>query len=182
MGQASWVLVWVQLLGLTALDIALTWVFNLLPALHALGLTTLGARGPHWLEHLGAVLSHPLGQLLLTPVNFFLTSSLLYLLARAVGGQGSFLRQTYTQLLVSVPLTLIYGVLALVVGVIPLVGLPLFAVVALPLFIYVLIWQAQALMAVHTLRGGKALGVVVLTVLALILISRVPGGSLLVGF
>jgi hypothetical protein len=179
MGQASWALVWVQLLGLTALDIALTWVFNLLPAFHALGLTTLGARGPHWLEPLGAVLSHPLGQLLLTPVDFFLTSSLLYLLARAFGGQGSFLAQTYTTLLFSVPLTLLWGVLALVLGVIPLVGLPLFVVVSLALWIYGLLLQTQTIMGVHALSGGKAAGVVGLTVLAMFLISRVPGGSLL---
>jgi hypothetical protein len=106
----------------------------------------------------------------------------LYLLARAFGGQGSFLAQNYTTLLFSVPLTLLWGVLALVLGVIPLVGFPLFSVVALALFIYGLILQAQTLMAVHALSGGKALGVVVLTVLALILTSRVPGGSLLVGF
>jgi hypothetical protein len=184
MDQASWALVWMQLLGLTVLDIALTWVFNLFPSLAAFAPTTVGGRDPHWLEQLpfSAVLSHPLGQLLLTPVDFFLISGLLYLLARAFGGQGSFLRQNYTQLLVSMPLTLLYGLLALVVGVIPFVSLPLFAVVAFAFFIYGLILQAQALMAVHALSGGKALGVVALTIVAVFLISHVPGGSLLVGF
>jgi Yip1 domain len=181
MGKASWALVWVQLLGLTVINITVTWVFNLLPSLHALGLTNLGGGGPQWLQNLSTVLSHPLGQLPLTPLSFFIISAILYLLARAVGGQGTFLAQSYTTLLFSVPLTLLFSVLALVLGVIPFAGLILVLVVFFALAIYQLILQTQTIMAVHALSGGKATGGGVLTVLAVILISIVPGGSLLVG-
>jgi hypothetical protein len=181
MSQASWPLVWVQLLGLTGINIALTWVFNRFPSLHALGLMNQGGRGPQWLVHLVTVLSHPLGQLLLTPVSFFLFSGLLYLLARAVRGQGSFLAQNYTTLLFSVPLTLINYIPGLVLGLIPFVGAFLFGLLTFVVGICGLVWQTYVVMAVHRLSGGKAAGVVVLTILAVILITLVPGGSLLVG-
>jgi hypothetical protein len=128
------------------------------------------------------MLSHPLGQLLLTPLSFFLCSGILYLLARAAGGQGSFLAQSYTTLLFGVPLTLLADILAPLCGVTPFAGPILFAAgVSWPLAIYLLIPQIQILMAVHALNWGKAAGVVVLTLLGALLISSVPGGSLLLG-
>ncbi len=89
---------------------------------------------------------------------------LVYLLARAFNGQGTFLTQSYTPLLFQVPLGILSGILGLV---------PFFGLLGFAVFIYGIVLQVYALMAVHRLSGGKATAVVFLPAAMILLLAVV---------
>jgi hypothetical protein len=85
--------------------------------------------------------------LILTPVSFLVAGGILYLLARAFGGNGTFLEQIYTTLLFGVPLVILSFLLQLI----PATSswLPY-----LP-HLYSLVLFVVSLMAVHHLNKGS---------------------------
>lgn len=104
------------------------------------------------------------GLLLVLPLLFFFAMGLLYWLARASGGHGVFVQQVYTTLLFVTPCGLIVSML----GLIPFAGSFLSAFFGLILFVYCVVLQCFATIAVHQMTGGKATAVTVITALSLI--------------
>jgi hypothetical protein len=156
MGKARWSMVWIQLAGNIIISVVYLLFLTLAPSLQAL----LGQSPLPWWDT-------PLGTMVTTPLVFFIEMGLFYLLARAFGGQGTFLAQCYVFLLLCVPLSLL-GTIGLMLGVIPFAGVILFWVGALALGIYEIVLLVYALMAVHRLNGGKATGVFLMVVMLFI--------------
>jgi hypothetical protein len=164
MGKAAWNIVWVQLIVLAVI----TAVFGFLASLIGSGLmpsTTSSTlpmnssmlQGMREFSSFGALISVPLG--------FFIGVGILYLIAKAFGGEGTFLAQGYTYLLFEVPLGIITSVLSLI----PILG----GLVAFAVGIYAIVLQIFSLMAVHRLSGGKATLVVFIPVIVVLVLACV---------
>lgn len=95
-----------------------------------------------------SALSSSLGQIVAVPLGFFIAVGIYYLLARAFGGHGTFLRLFYTYLLFEVPL----GIISYLLFLIPFAGV----FISLALGIYEIVLSVYMMMAVHRLSGGKA--------------------------
>ncbi|HZU70168.1 MAG TPA: Yip1 family protein [Ktedonobacteraceae bacterium] len=163
MAQASWSMVWIQLLGYAIIAAVLAFLVSLfsLPATPNPASPT-GLSSPSVIRAL--TLGSTLGLFILIPVLFFLLMAILYLLARAYGGRGTFLQQCYTTLLFLVP----FGLAVSVVGILPIFGNFLSAFLAIVCFVYSIVLQSFANVAVHRLTGGKATAAAVITALLLI--------------
>lgn len=172
MGKANWGIVWVQLLGWGIIS---TILGLLAQAIYSgLSYRLSGYLNPEAIQAFSAA-SASYGGIIGVPLGFFLWMGLVYLLARAFNGQGSFLTQSYTTLLFQAPLGILSGIL----GLVPFLGLLGFAV-----FIYGIVLQIYTLMAVHRLSGGKATAVVFLPaamILLLVIVFVVTFISVLVG-
>ena len=110
-----------------------------------------------------------LGGVALSWVSFYVVSISQYVVARAFGGSGGFLSQTYLQSLFVVPVAIVrvlVGLLAVLVAAIfgrasPAVAIYAAAVVGLLLGVYAIVLHIRALKTVHKLTQGKAIGVFV---------------------
>lgn len=169
MGKARWDVIWAQILGLSllsALLASLVWliliafitsIFNAQP-------TAPGEPAPSSFTGL-LILPIPffaVAVFLFGLGGFFLGQGITYLLAKAFGGQGSFMVQAYTALLFQAPIGIAISLLSLI----PFVGY--FANVA---GIYSYILETFQVMAVHRLSTGKAVAVVLIPVAAGILLG-----------
>ncbi len=163
MGKASWRMVWVQLLGWGVIS---TLLGLLAQAIYtAMSYHFASSFSPETVQHLSAT-GASYGGIIGVPLGFFIWMGMLYLLSKAFNGEGNFLTQSYTTLLFQAPL----GVISAVLGLVPYFGLLSFAV-----FIYGIVLQVFALMAVHRLSGGKAtlivfLPTIIITLLVIILV------------
>ncbi len=158
MGKAKWDIVLVQLIGLAVLSAALTsLIWLIFTAASDILFGSLLDQQPAVLPllTLSSALLLAGALLVLVPASFFFSQGITYLLAKAFGGQGTFLAQVYTALLYQVPISIISLVLSLV----PFVGS-----VASLASIYGYVLQAFSLMAVHRLSGGKATAVVLIPI------------------
>ena len=90
-----------------------------------------------------------IGLVVVLPMLFFLLMGIVYLLARAFGGQGTFLEQCNTSLYIQAPL----GIFSKLLALIPIVGRVLNSVLSL----YGIVLQVFVIMAVHRLSRGKAI-------------------------
>jgi hypothetical protein len=158
MGKANWNIVWVQLIGYALISAILSYITSLImPNPFKIFDTTTNpivALLIHWGLTLG-----------LTPlvfVSFFIGNGLLYLIAKAFRGQGTFLAQGYTDLLLSIPL----GIVSALVSRAPLLG----GLMVFGISIYTIVLRIFSIMAVHRLSGGKATAVVLLPVVVSILL------------
>ncbi|MGH2502233.1 MAG: Yip1 family protein [Ktedonobacterales bacterium] len=105
-----------------------------------------------------AFLSGLHGNLLTTVVYFILASGLYWLIAKLLGGQGTFLQSTWLFALISTPI----NAAAALLGLIPVLGLVAYVVLGIAQVVLTIFAMAAA----HRLTLGKAT-VVVLTPLAL---------------
>ena len=149
---ASWSLVWIQLLTWAILDAVLGSVVNLISPL---------AKGSSFQQIVSIASS--IGLIVVVPTLFFLLMGVVYLLARAFGGQGTFLDQCNTSLHIQVPLGISSKVLALV----PVIGRILNSVLSL----YGIVLQVIVIMAVHRLNAGKAIAVILLPIGAIAVLA-----------
>ncbi len=174
MGKAEWRIVWVQLLGYAAVDAILAiLIWLVLVAFEWFLFSAILSSSPD-------TSSFPLAPFILLPgfvigIVFFLTifiaaiggfffnQGVIYVLAKAFGGQGNFLTQVYTALLFQAPIGLLSGL----IGLIPYLG----SMIASAGSIYGLVLQIFALMSVHRLSGGKAAAVVLIPVAVGILLA-----------
>lgn len=173
LSKAGWDITWVQLLIYVVIRV----VLGLLTALivGAVVRSSLASSASAYASTLslfttasstgGALLS-----IITVPLGFFAMVGLQYLLAKAFGGQGSFLGQSYTNLLYTVPLAVISGVAAVLFTAIPAVGSVLNGIVGLAVLVYTVILNIFQIMASHRLSGGKATGVVLLSWLIVFLV------------
>jgi hypothetical protein len=158
MGKANWRIIWVQLLSWGVISTILGLLAGLI--FTSIGYRFYGYLSPEAIQEL-SVRSASYGGIISIPLGCFLWMGLVYLLAKAFNGQGTFLAQSYTTLLFQVPL----GILGSILAMVPYFGLLSFAV-----FIYGIVLQVFALMAVHRLSGGKATAVVFLPAVVITLL------------
>jgi hypothetical protein len=171
-GKANWRIVWVQLIGWGIISTILGFVAQAI--FTSISYRFAGYLSPAAIQELSAK-SASYGGIISIPLGFFIWMGLIYLLSKAFNGQGTFLTQSYTSLLFQAPL----GVLSALLGLVPFFGL-----VNTAAFIYGIVLQVFALMAVHHLSGGKATLVVFLPAMIitlLIIIFVVTFISVLVG-
>jgi hypothetical protein len=142
-GNASWSLVWTQLLAWAILDAALGLLVNrIYPP----------ATGTTFLRLFS--LASSFGLIVVVPTLYFLLMGIVYLLARAFGGQGTFLEQCNTSLYVQAPL----GIFSKLLALIPVVGRVLNSVLSL----YGIVLQVFVIMAIHRLSRGKAIATILI--------------------
>ena len=142
-GQASWSIVWMQLLLWAVLDAVLGVLVNIISP------PVAGSSSASQFFSLAT----SIGLVVLVPLLFFLIMGLLYFFARSFGGQGTFLEQCNASLNVQVPL----GIGSKLLALIPVVGRILNSVLS----IYGIVLQVIVLMAVHRLSRGKAIGALI---------------------
>jgi hypothetical protein len=152
-GKAAWDIVWVQLI-IYAIVAAVLGYLSFLISPNQISTTGSSTLSPGMIQTIS--LSAGFGLILLIPIGFFIGVGIYFLIARAFGGRGTFLAQSYTTLLYSVPI----GILSSVLRLIPILG----ALAAFALGIYGIVLQIFAIMAVHRLSGGKATAVVLIPV------------------
>jgi hypothetical protein len=137
--QASWILVWIQLLAWAILDAALGVLVNVI---------SLPSSNRFF------ALATSYGLVVVVPALFFLLMGIVYLLSKYLGGQGTFLEQCNTSLSIQAPLGIGSKLLALIPG----VGRILNTVLSL----YGIVIQAFAIQAVHRFGRGKAIASVLI--------------------
>ena len=142
-GNASWSLVWTQLLVWAILDATLGLLVNFIYP------TATGTTFSRLFS-----LASSIGLIVVVPILFFLLMGIVYLLARAFGGQGTFLEQCNTSLYIQAPL----GILSKLMALIPVVGRILNSVLSL----YGIVLQVIVIMAVHRLSRGKAIATILI--------------------
>src|SRR5579885_633731 len=168
-GKGGWGIILVQLIGCTIIQAALGILYlNLNPLVLPPSKTPTIINGIDVTRVLTteiSVLTFAIGPglLILVPVAFFLYQGIAFGLAKAFNGQGTFVMQSYTGLLVYVPLV---GILGSLLGFIPygrLIGLGLDA--------YAIGLSVFALMGAHRLSGGKASAAALLPYLGVALLA-----------
>ncbi len=161
MGKADWGIVWIQLIGYAIIAAVLGYLRSLAFPLTPVTTTSSSSINPATLQ--AFALGGSLASILIIPIVFFIWTGILYGLAKAFGGQGTFVAQGYTYLLFQVPL----GIISAVLNFIPIAG----SLVALALAIYAIVLNIFSIMAVHRLSGGKASAVVLIPYGVLLLLA-----------
>jgi len=142
-GQASWSLVWIQLLVWAILDAALGVLVNLI---------SRPSTSTSFQQFFALATSY--GLVVVVPALFFLLMGVVYLLSRYPGGQATFLEQCNASLYIQAPLGIGSKLLALIPG----VGRILNSVLSL----YGIVIQVFAIQAVHRFSRGKAIASVLI--------------------
>ena len=101
-------------------------------------------------------------------IGFAIATGLIQWVAKLFGGTGSFDKLAYTFSAITVPYSVVTAVLA-IIGIIPIIGI-LTGLISFALSIYVIVLEVLAVKAVHGLDTGKAVGSVLLPVLAFLFI------------
>ena len=159
--QAEWHLVGIHILGwMTMLGIfGLLMVFS-----RAL---VLGLTGSLDLSGLGFTFGLTLVLTLFIPMFLLVDAVLTYLIARAFGGRGTLPAQAYTSLLFQIPLSTIGCLLAFI----PSVGILLGTLFGFGAFIYSMMLQVFATMAVHRLDARTATATVFISAVVVLLLA-----------
>lgn len=152
--DASWSLVWIQLLAWAILDAMLGLLVNFIypPATG----TTFASL---------FTLATSIGLIGVVPVLFFLLMGIVFLFAKVFGGQGTFLEQCNSSLYIQAPL----GIFSKLLALIPVVGRVLNSVLSL----YGIVLQVLVIMAVHRLSKGKAIATILIPLLTIGLLAAV---------
>ncbi len=167
---ANWRVIWIQLAAWGILSGILGFFARLMQPIPSIGfdqgMLRVGSQVTYRANPAAA-----LGDIIWVPLGYLMVMGIIYVLARALGGQGTYMVQTYVSLLFAVPL----GLAGTVLGAVPFMGLVTFAI-----SIYGIILQVQAVMAVHRLNSGVAslaifLPIVLLVVLAVVLALTIAG-------
>jgi hypothetical protein len=162
--KASWRIVLIQLMSLAIIDAILQSVSLLISPHNLNSLTGINSISHSMLQSI-TIITVVLLQLVFTPVSFLAAGGILYMIARAFGGRGTFLEQIYTTSLFGVPLVILSYLLLLV----PATSswLPY-----LP-HLYSLVLFVISLMAVHQLSRGKAIAVMLIPISILLVLVLV---------
>jgi hypothetical protein len=167
-GKAAWNIIWVQLISITIIRA----IISTCGALIVLSLSTSLSKGILSSTVTTFSKNPPLTislSLISLPLGFFVTDGVYFLLGKAFGGKGTFLRYSYCMLLIIAPINLINSVF----GLVPTLN----TVVSDLLGIYTLILLIFVNMAVHHLSGGKAT-LAVLMIFFIIIALAIIGGLL----
>lgn len=167
---ASWASVWIQLLFWAIFDGLLGFLVTIITPANATTVTSSAQLSP--VLQMALSLSTTLGLIVLVPAFFFIFMGMMFGIARAFGGTGTFLGQCHVSMLYLVPVGLGSKLLSFV----PVVGKVLTYVLSL----YGIGLQVVAVMAAHNLSKGKATAVVAVSLAVLLVLVGVP--FLLVNF
>jgi len=162
-GKAAWNIVWVQLLGIAIITAGLVFLLFQLTLPSTLSSSNLPAASIAAIE--GVSLGFALFVIVLYPLGFFIGMGIQYLIAKAFGGQGTFVAHSYSNLLYSAPI----GVVGLLIGLIPIIG----SLAGAALNIYAIVLNVFMIMGVHRMSGGKATMVVLLPTIVLLVLACV---------
>jgi hypothetical protein len=143
--KASWGSVWLQLMFYALVIAVIVLVSGLI--------TNPVSNGP---ELIFIIIFAIIFVLIVISIFFFISTGIFYVLARAFGGKGTFLAQSYSLLLITVPL----GILMALLGLIPGVGRS----VSLVINGYIILLSIRMIMGVHHLSKGKATAVILIPV------------------
>ncbi|HEY6284158.1 MAG TPA: Yip1 family protein [Ktedonobacteraceae bacterium] len=153
-GNASWSLVWIQLLAWAVLDAMLGLLVNFIyPPATGTTFSRLFS------------LATSIGLIGVVPLLFFLLMGIVFLLAKAFGGQGTFLEQCNSSLYIQAPL----GIFSKLLALIPVVGRILNSILSL----YGIVLQVFVIMAVHRLSRGKAIATILIPLVTIGLLAAV---------
>ncbi|TMC18887.1 MAG: hypothetical protein E6J34_16070 [Chloroflexi bacterium] len=152
MGKASWDIVWVQLLIYAVIAGIFGYISTLIPGTLFRSPGTVSPIPPAALQAI--LVGASLGTIIVIPTFFFIGEGIIYLIAKAFGGTGTFLQQSYSHLLFKIPL----GIITSALGLIPLLG----GLVWFGIYVYEIVLHIFSIMAAHRLSGGKATAVVLL--------------------
>ncbi len=168
MGKATWGSVWFQLIGMALISAILAFVREIYTP-HPVTPADLSALSTYTDPQTIQALTHVItlsfvglafyATFLAQLVGFFLLMTGLYLSARFLRGQGSFLAQCYTVLLATVPLTIATTIFGTTIYL---------AVLSVAASIYMLVLQVMAVMAVHRLSGWRVVGAFCLSIVVLV--------------
>ena len=157
--NASWALIWIQLLILIIVPVVLGLLRGFFRDTSVGNATNNVVFDILATFTVGSSIGSLILKLIIVPLVFFIGLTIQYLFAKMFQGQGSYLAQGYTALLYQVPLAIIGGLIITFLAYrhasflySPLITLILFA--------YSLILNILAIMGVHRLSGGKAAAVV----------------------
>jgi hypothetical protein len=101
-------------------------------------------------------------------IGFAIGTALIQWVAKLFGGTGTFEKLAYAFSAITVPYSVVAAVL-LILGIIPFVGI-LTGLISFALSIYVIVLEVFAVKAVNRLDTGKAVGAVLLPILAIFLL------------
>ena len=149
-GKASWSSVWVQLICYALVGAVLIYLADVISQTGSSGL------------NLATFFIVAVVAIVVIPIGSFIAVGIYYLIAKAFGGQGTFLAQIYTTLLYSVPL----GILVALLGLIPDLG----KIANIVSGGYEILLSVFMIMGVHRLSGGKATAVVLIPVAVIVFI------------
>jgi hypothetical protein len=90
-----------------------------------------------------------IGSLIFAPLGFLIGSAIYFLIAKVLGGEGSFERHTFALSTFTAPLLIVNGAL----GIIPVLG----ACLSFVVYIYQIVLTYFAMKVAHNLTSGKAL-------------------------
>lgn len=174
-GKARWDILLVQLIGYTIIDALLGWLHLTLYPLTAQAVPTTAANGVDVAKIESAELAiltfaFGLGLFILVPLGFFIYQGIAFGLARAFRGQGSFVTQSYTLLLIYVPIGMIDIALTYLGLSNAVLGL-FTTLLSLGLPVYGIVLTVFAMMGAHRLSGGKASAVALLPFLGILLFA-----------
>ncbi|HLI90250.1 MAG TPA: YIP1 family protein [Ktedonobacteraceae bacterium] len=159
MSKANWDIVWIQLIGYAII----TAILNYLTLQASPDLLTLPGITLSPASRQALTLGTSIASIFVVPIGFFIGVGIFYLIARAFGGRGTFLRQSYTTALFDIPLGIINSLLFFI----PVASLGTFLFFVL--LVYRLVLYGCSIMAVHGLGRGKAALVVLIPVVVIML-------------
>lgn len=164
--KAGWDITWIQLLIYAVIRV----VIGLIAVLIASSIVRANLASTPYasivsLFTIATTVGGALLEIITVPLEFFINNGVQYLLARAFGGQGNFLGQSYTNLLFTAPLNIIANIVSLLLLPIPIVGKILLGIIGLAQLIYSTVLNIFQIQASHRLTGGKATAAVLLTYL-----------------
>jgi len=154
--KAAWNIIWLQVLILTMLESLVVLALLLLESflfrfLLPVSVTTFISQA-----QLTVVIIALLSCIAYVLISFFAGSGILYLVARAFGGQGAFLPYAYSYALITVPI----AILTLLFSLLPCIG----SLVQIAGGVYSVILLIYMTMGVHRLSGGRASAAVLIPI------------------
>lgn len=175
--RAGWGLIWTMLLGLSVMAGIATYLWGRLPGL------TQGIQ----ILSFNRIIPLPLSpgicflMALAVPLAFLLVVGVMHLVAKKLGGSGTYRAQCYIAQLIGLPLLVALLAVAFVLNLHPAVAGSqrlAYGLVVLAVVLYAFILHTCALMAVQQLRAGKAI-LVVLVGLVLVVFLIVIAAAML---
>jgi hypothetical protein len=146
-GQATWGINWLQFIVLGLIGAVLQSIGLLISPPNFSGV--VGTAGmSHATLMTFTIVFLAIVEIILTPISFLAAGGILFLIAKAFGGKGTYLQQIYTTLLFGVPLVIVSYLLFLIPG----SGAWLLYVP----HVYSLVLLVLSLRAVHQFGSGKA--------------------------
>src|SRR5581483_6128231 len=175
--KSNWDITWIQLLIWAVAAAVIGLITSLFATAFTAPLMGNSMSGLYSSILVSTSVGSALLRIIFVPIGFFILAGIQYLVAKAFKGQGTFLTQAYTMLLYEVPINILRYLIALVFGLIPVVGFGIAGLLSLALWVYSVVLNVYQIRASHRLSTGQSV-VVALTVPVLVLVLSLICGLL----